>query len=112
MTLLLPDLLGLMDQAADQAAALTAELSAAVAVRVAPQGRLDRRALDREQHIAHGLAWTASYAETLRQTAVWARALDAAGRLGEAEALPAQLLQEPEDALGTRVIEVVDDDHR
>jgi (2S)-methylsuccinyl-CoA dehydrogenase len=92
MTLLLPDILGLMDQAADQAAALTAELNAAVAERVAPQGCLDRRALDREQHIAHGLAWAASYAETLRQTAAWARALDAAGRLGEAEALPAQLL--------------------
>lgn len=55
-------------------------------------GRLDREALDDEQHAAHGLAWTAAYAETLRQTAAWAWALEAEGRFGEAEALPAQLL--------------------
>lgn len=60
-----------------------------------PRGRrrtLDRETLDREQHVAHGLAWAAAYAETLRQTAAWADDLQADGRLGEAEALPAQLL--------------------
>jgi (2S)-methylsuccinyl-CoA dehydrogenase len=34
----------------------------------------------------------AAYAETLRQTAAWARALATEGRFGEPEALPAQLL--------------------
>src|SRR5262249_11920653 len=55
-------------------------------------GRLDRAALDAEQHAAHGFAWVAAYAETLRQTAAWAHALSDDGRFGEAEALPAQLL--------------------
>ncbi|MFC3067812.1 acyl-CoA dehydrogenase family protein [Phenylobacterium soli] len=92
MSLILSDLPSLLARSADAAEALVGELRAKVAERVAPGGRLDRAALDREQHAAHGLAWCAAYAETLRQTAVWARDLAAAGQLGEAEALPAQLL--------------------
>jgi (2S)-methylsuccinyl-CoA dehydrogenase len=92
MSLILPDLPRLLDQAAEAAAALVAELRGVVAGRIAPDGRLDRRTLDREQHAAHGLAWCAAYAETLRQTAAWARELDSRGEFGEAEALPAQLL--------------------
>ena len=92
MSLVLPDLIDLLDRAAAAAAALTADLQAAVARRVSPDGRPDRAALDAEQHAAHGLAWAAAYAETLRQTAAWAHALEAQGRFGEAEALPAQLL--------------------
>src|SRR5450432_709160 len=92
MNLILPDLPDLLDLTARGAEAVAADLRAAVAARVAPGGRLDRAALDAEQHAAHGLAWAAAYAETLRQTAAWARALTDAGRFGEAEALPAQLL--------------------
>ena len=92
MSLILPDLPDLLDAAAVAAWTLVAELKAAVAARVSSDGGLDRAALDAEQHAAHGLAWASSYAETLRQTAAWARALEAEGRLGEAEALPAQLL--------------------
>ncbi|MDE2485911.1 MAG: acyl-CoA dehydrogenase family protein [Alphaproteobacteria bacterium] len=92
MTLILPSLPALLARAADAADAMVGELKDAVAARVAPEGRLDRKALDREQHAAHGLAWCAAYAETLRQTAAWAHELDATGRFGEAEALPAQLL--------------------
>ena len=92
MSLILEDLPDLLDAAAADAWALVAELKAAVAARVSRDGRLDRAALDAEQHAAHGLAWASAYAETLRQTAAWARALEAEGRLGEAEALPAQLL--------------------
>jgi (2S)-methylsuccinyl-CoA dehydrogenase len=92
MSLILPELPDLLDRAASAAGALTAQVKAEVAERIAPGGRLDRAALDREQHAAHGLAWCAAYAETLRQTAAWARALAADGRFSEAEALPAQLL--------------------
>lgn len=92
MTLVLPDLLALLDAAADEAADLSRSLQSAVAARVRRDGRVDRKALDDEQHGAHGLAWVAAYAETLRQTAAWARALEAEGRFGESEALPAQLL--------------------
>src|SRR4051812_26291327 len=92
MSLILDDLVPLLDLTAREAEAVAADLRAAVSQAVAPGGRLDRKALDAHQHAAHGLAWAASYAETLRQTAAWARALSAEGRLGEAEALPAQLL--------------------
>ncbi|MBS0333532.1 MAG: acyl-CoA dehydrogenase family protein, partial [Proteobacteria bacterium] len=92
MSLILPDLTDLLDAAASEGAALVADLRVAVAARVMAGGKLDRRALDREQHVAHGLAWAAAYAETLRQTAAWARTLEAESRFGEAEALPAQLL--------------------
>jgi len=90
--LILPDLLALLDRAGQEAEALVSELRDAVARRVARDGRLDRRALDAEQHAAHGLAWAAAYAQTLHQTGRWARALETEGRFGEAEALPAQLL--------------------
>jgi (2S)-methylsuccinyl-CoA dehydrogenase len=90
--LVLPDLPVLLGEAAAAAEALAARLKAAVSARTAPGGRVDRAALDAEQHVAHGLAWAAAYAETLRQTAAWAAALEREGRFGEAEALPAQLL--------------------
>jgi (2S)-methylsuccinyl-CoA dehydrogenase len=90
MTLVLPDLTDRLDEAAAAAEALVVDLRIAVGARVRRDGRVDRAALDAEQHVAHGLAWAAAYAETLRQTAAWARALGPA--LGESEALPAQLL--------------------
>jgi (2S)-methylsuccinyl-CoA dehydrogenase len=92
MSLILPDLLRLLDAATDAAADLVSALRRAAEARIAPEGRLDRAALDREQHVAHGLSWAAAYAETLRQTAAWAGTLAADGRLSESEALPAQLL--------------------
>jgi (2S)-methylsuccinyl-CoA dehydrogenase len=92
MSLILPDLTELLDLAASEAQALTAQVRTAVARRTSTEGRTDRGLLDAEQHAGHGLAWMAAYSETLRQTAAWARALAAEGRFGEAEALPAQLL--------------------
>ncbi|WP_411287727.1 acyl-CoA dehydrogenase family protein, partial [Phenylobacterium sp.] len=92
MSLVLPDLVDLLDLAAGEAGGLAAALQTAVAAEVTHDGRLDRAALDGGQHGAHGLAWAAAYAETLRQTAAWARDLAASGALTEAEALPAQLL--------------------
>jgi (2S)-methylsuccinyl-CoA dehydrogenase len=92
MTLILDDLPTLLDLTAAEAEAVAGRLRAAVSQAVAPGGRLDRKALDAQQHAAHGLAWAAAYAETLRQTAAWAQALSAEGRFGEGEALPAQLL--------------------
>ncbi len=63
-----------------------------VAGLVVRDGRPDRRALDAEQHRVHGLAWIATYVETLRQTAEWAARLDGEGRYGEIEALLTQIL--------------------
>ena len=92
MSLVLPDLPELLDRAGREAELLVAELQDSVGERVRPGGRLDRAALDAHQHAAHGLAWAAAYAETLRQTAAWAERLIADEKFGEAEALPAQLL--------------------
>jgi (2S)-methylsuccinyl-CoA dehydrogenase len=92
MSLALPDLPNLLDQAASELAAIVGDLQLAVGERVRENGKVDRKAIDAEQHVVHGLAWVAAYAETLRQTAVWAHDLTALGRFGEAEALPAQLL--------------------
>ena len=90
--MILQNLPGLLADAAAAAETYVAQARTAVAGRVVRDGRLDRVALDREQHVAHGLAWAAAYAETLRQTASWAETLNAEGKLGEAEALPAQLM--------------------
>lgn len=59
---------------------------------LAPNGKPDRRLIDQHQHMAHGLAWTATYAYTLREVADWAGRLEDEGRLGEVEALLAQVL--------------------
>jgi (2S)-methylsuccinyl-CoA dehydrogenase len=90
--LILPNLQVLLSDAARAADAFAAEVQSAVRTRVFTAGRLDRDALDREQHVAHGLAWVAAYAATLTQVAAWADGLIAAKRFGAAEALPAQLL--------------------
>ena len=86
------ELLTHLDAAADAAARYAGAATAAVAPLVMREGKLNRVAVDREQHLLHGLAWVATYAETLREVRDWARALDAAGKLGETEQLLAKLL--------------------
>jgi (2S)-methylsuccinyl-CoA dehydrogenase len=86
------DLLPQLDAAANAAGAYADAARTAVKSRVAKGGKIDRRAIDREQHIVHGLAWVATYAETLREVRDWARALTEAGKFGEAERLLAKLL--------------------
>lgn len=55
-------------------------------------GRPDRAALERQQHMAHGLSWLGTYAETLRQTAEWAARLEQEGKFSTTEALLTQIL--------------------
>jgi (2S)-methylsuccinyl-CoA dehydrogenase len=78
--------------AADAAAAYTEAATAAVKAKVAPGGKLDRKAADVEQHVVHGLGWVATYAETLKEVAAWAEALHAQGKFGETELLLSKLL--------------------
>ncbi|MBY0448549.1 MAG: acyl-CoA dehydrogenase family protein, partial [Hyphomonadaceae bacterium] len=78
--------------AARAACAYLKAAAGAMRQRLAPQGRIDRAALDREQHAAHGLAWIATYAEALRETAAWAQRLDAQGGLAALELGLARLL--------------------
>jgi len=58
----------------------------------APGGKIDRKAIDAQQHLAHGLAWVATYAETLRQVHAWTTRLSADGAFGEIEQLLAKIV--------------------
>ena len=86
------DLLPLLDATAQDAAAYADAARAAVKPRVSAAGKIDRNAIDAEQHVVHGLAWVATYAETLREVSDWARTLNAAGKFGEVEHLLAKLI--------------------
>ncbi|MEO1554091.1 MAG: acyl-CoA dehydrogenase family protein [Pseudomonadota bacterium] len=59
---------------------------------LAPSGKIDRAAFSANQHLAHGYGWIVTYIETLRETANWASRLEADGKLGEIDALLAQIL--------------------
>ena len=87
-----PDVAGVLQACAEAAEACVLEARSGQRREVAPDRNLDRRRLDERQHAAHGLAWAAAYAETLRQTADWARRLQSQGVLNEASARPALLL--------------------
>ena len=80
-----------LEQAASLAEALLIKAKARVAARVMPGGRIDSKRLDAEQHAAHGLAWLATYAATLRELAAFAARLEAEGKLGETEQLTLQV---------------------
>jgi len=87
----LPDLIPLLDSAAEAASSLRDRAREAVAGKVSQGGKIDGDALEREQHAAHGLAWIATYAEALNQIASYARRMSDEGRFGEMEALLAQI---------------------
>jgi (2S)-methylsuccinyl-CoA dehydrogenase len=76
-----------LESAAESALALRNAAVEAVRVKVVAGGKIDNAALEREEHIAHGLAWIATYAEGIRQLASYAKRLDEEGRFGEIEAL-------------------------
>ncbi|MCI3181914.1 acyl-CoA dehydrogenase [Caulobacter sp. CCUG 60055] len=90
--LVLPDLRETMREAARAAQAFVAEARAAVRAKVSADGKIDRKAADREQHAVHGFGWYATYAELMTQVSAWADGLAAEGAFGEVEALLAQLL--------------------
>jgi len=72
-------------QAAEQ---LVAHATAAVAQLVrGADGHIDGTRLEDEQYAAHGLAWLATYAATLKETLHWAERLQADGKLRELETL-------------------------
>jgi (2S)-methylsuccinyl-CoA dehydrogenase len=87
--LALPELPALLRDAAVEAQAFAGAARTAVKAKVAAGGR---QAIDAEQHLVHGFAWVATYAELMTQVAAWADRLAAESRFGETEALLAQLL--------------------
>jgi len=69
----------------DAAERIVVAARAKAAARFAPAGKVDGAALEEGQFAAHGLAWLATYVETLRQTLGWAERLDAEGKFGALE---------------------------
>lgn len=78
--------------AATEAESLASKARARLAAALAPSGKLQQQALDREQNAAHGLAWLQTYAATLRQMANHAARLVEMDRFKEAEQLTALIL--------------------
>ena len=91
-TVILPDLRAHLRSAAVSAEGFVAQARLTIRALVSTDGKLDRKALDREQHAVHGFGWYATYSELFREVANWADNLDAEGKFSEVEALLAQLL--------------------
>lgn len=91
MSSVIPDLLRLCGETAANAETLLGRAISAMRARVAPGGTPDANAMEREQHSLHGLAWLASYAESIKQMSAYASRLEEAGRFGEIEALTVQI---------------------
>lgn len=87
MQTLLPNLLAHCDEAALAAEGLLAGAKDQARTLASEGGRISPALLDREQRATHALAWFATYVESLRQMARWARRLEREQRLGELERL-------------------------
>ncbi len=74
-------------QAVDAIEALYEEAVASVRAKVTESGKLSNTAIEREQHAAHGLAWFATYVESLREMLAYAERMRSEGRYGETEDL-------------------------
>ncbi len=108
----LEDLLPTCKQALGAAEDFAAAAKQAVARLVAPGGRVDAAALEREQFAAHGYAWLATYVSALAQMLAWAERLQASGRLGELEQLILQAafgeyLQQMSGGIALSQVEIV-----
>ncbi len=58
---------------------------------VSKDGRISAKLIEENQTAAHGLAWLATYAESLKQMQKWAETLQSEDRLGETEQLLLQI---------------------
>ena len=85
------DLLETCRTALKAAQALEQAAEAAVARLIAPEGKVEGKAVMREQFAAHGYAWFATYVATLKETLAWAEKLEERGQLREQERLILQI---------------------
>ena len=88
---LLPDLLTLTGAAVAPAESLLAKAIELVRTDVSTEGRVSAQLLEENQTAAHGLAWLATYVESLRQMQKWAEGLKANGQFGTMEQLIHQI---------------------
>jgi (2S)-methylsuccinyl-CoA dehydrogenase len=80
-------LVALAREATQAAEAVLADATRAVRRRVTVDNQMVDTLLDREQRATHGLAWLATYVESVRQLAAYAERMLARGALGEIEEL-------------------------
>ncbi|WP_417256659.1 acyl-CoA dehydrogenase family protein [Celeribacter halophilus] len=88
---ILPDLLALTRAAVAPAEAILERARAALRSEFLENGRVSSRRVEANQTAAHGLAWLATYVESLRQMQKWAEALSSADKFGEMEQLIHQI---------------------
>jgi (2S)-methylsuccinyl-CoA dehydrogenase len=81
------ELVAITRQAGAAVEAVLADATAAVRRRVTLDDQVIDSLLDREQRATHGLAWLATYVESVRQLAAYAERMQANGTLGESEEL-------------------------
>jgi (2S)-methylsuccinyl-CoA dehydrogenase len=86
------DLLPAMREATRTVDGLLAQAKSRVGGLVTANGKPSAAALDREQHIVHGLSWLATYAATLHAVEAWAGRLVDRGLFGETEQLLASIV--------------------
>ena len=67
--------------------ALYQEAAASLRERVTENGKLSNMLIEHEQHAAHGLAWFATYVESIREMLAYAERIQAEGLYGETEDL-------------------------
>jgi (2S)-methylsuccinyl-CoA dehydrogenase len=85
------ELIALSRQAREAVEAVLADATATVRQRVTEDGQVIDALLDREQRATHGLAWLATYVESVRQLAAYAERMQKSGALGEIEELLVRL---------------------
>ncbi|WP_137391184.1 acyl-CoA dehydrogenase family protein [Rhodoligotrophos defluvii] len=82
----------LVADAVNAAEQVYGEARSRVAALVSRNGRVSAELIEQHQAATHGLAWLATYVETLRQLALYAARLEEDERLGETETLLVQVL--------------------
>jgi len=90
-TAILPDLLALTKAALDPVATVLSTAKAKVAALTTSDGRISGALIEEHQTAAHGLAWLATYDQSLRQMQSWAERLSTDGKFGEIEQLIHQI---------------------
>ncbi|WP_438974848.1 acyl-CoA dehydrogenase family protein [Roseicyclus sp.] len=88
---ILDDLLALGAAALSPVEGLLDTARLRVAALVTVDGRISGPAIEENQTAAHGLAWLATYVESLRQMQAWAERLSEQGKFGEVEQLIHQI---------------------
>ncbi|MEO1640769.1 MAG: acyl-CoA dehydrogenase family protein, partial [Pseudomonadota bacterium] len=87
----LADLLVLTGEALPAVDDVLARAKAALRDLVEEDGRVSGKLIETHQTAAHGLAWLATYAQSLHQMQGWASRLEAEGKFGEVEQLIHQI---------------------